>query len=369
MVCVKTKESNHDFKTEGIEVVINEDKVTAKETSLGADQGVGLAIMLTIMENKNLQHPDIEFLFTIEEETTFKGAITFPYNQVESKRMINLDNCKDDSIFIGSNGDICNEFSLECIVISNNLPSYKITIDNLVGGNSSENISLSKNNAIMNLIKLLKNKNIYLSKINGGKNENDIANFCEVIIHTKLNLEKEFKKENIKIEKINNFESFSKKDTKRIIKQVLKLKSGYLFGKNVSANLGVIKTEENKVKMQYIIRSQHENKLESRNKKIKRQNNCIVKEIYRDEIWQPLTNSKLLNQYKEVYFQDYKEYPKEEIYPGTIECAAIKDKIKNLDIISIGSNIKNFHTTKETTCINSWLKTYKLLIKFLQEIE
>ena len=77
-------------------MIIDGDKVTAKDTSLGADQGVGLSMMLTIMEDNNLRHPDLEFLFTTEEETTFNGAVTFPYSQIESKRLINLDNSKDN---------------------------------------------------------------------------------------------------------------------------------------------------------------------------------------------------------------------------------------------------------------------------------
>ena len=96
MVCVKSKDSNHDFENDGIEVIIDGDKVTAKDTSLGTDQGVGLSMMLTIMEDNNLRHPDLEFLFTTEEETTFNGAVNFPYSQIESKRLINLDNSKDN---------------------------------------------------------------------------------------------------------------------------------------------------------------------------------------------------------------------------------------------------------------------------------
>ena len=79
MVCVKTEESNHDFDKDGIKVLIDGDIVTANDTSLGADQGIGLSIMLALMEDRNLKHPDLEFLFTTEEETTFNGVVNFPY--------------------------------------------------------------------------------------------------------------------------------------------------------------------------------------------------------------------------------------------------------------------------------------------------
>ncbi len=134
MVCVKNKDSNHDFQNDGIEVIIDGDKVIAKDTSLGADQGVGLSMMLTIMEDKNLLHPDLEFLFTTEEETTFNGSVNFPYSKVESKRLINLDNSKDNSIFIGADGDICNEYTYNGELIENDLPSYKILINGFPGG-------------------------------------------------------------------------------------------------------------------------------------------------------------------------------------------------------------------------------------------
>ena len=87
MVCVKKESSNHDF-SKGIDVIIDGDKVTAKDTSLGADQGVGLALMLTLIEDNTLKHPDLEFLFTVEEETTFKGALTFPYDSISKPSKI-----------------------------------------------------------------------------------------------------------------------------------------------------------------------------------------------------------------------------------------------------------------------------------------
>ena len=110
MVCVKKNNSMHNFETDGIEVIINGDEVTAKDTTLGADQGVGLAMMLTIMEDNNLKHPDIEFILTTEEETTFNGADNFSYEIIKSKRLINLDNDKDDTVVIGSDGDILEDF-------------------------------------------------------------------------------------------------------------------------------------------------------------------------------------------------------------------------------------------------------------------
>lgn len=370
MVCTKSKNSNHDFDNDGIEVIIEGDKVTAKDTSLGADQGVGLSMMLTIMEDNNLKHPDLEFLFTTEEETTFNGAVNFPYSQVESKRLINLDNSKDNGIFIGADGDVCNEYTYNGELIVNDLPSYKILIDGFLGGNSGEDVNLSKNNAITTMANLLIDKDIFIKSIDGGTSENDLATFCEVIINTSINVNDIFKGLNATIDKFDNKISFSKEDTKNILNEILDLKCGYITKNMASANLGLIKTSDNKVSIYYVFRSVDENELEMINNESKKLNNNFnVNEVYTDSIWKADYESELLRQYKELYFKEYSEYPLEEIWHGGIECASIKKRIDGLDIISIGSIIRKYHTVDELTFISSWIKTFNLLIKFLEVVD
>ena len=367
MVCVRSEDSAHDFRNNGIDVIINGDKVTAKDTSLGADQGVGLAMMLTIMEDNSLKHPDIEFLFTTEEETTFNGAVTFPYSKVESKRLINLDNSKDSSIFIGADGDICNEYIYTGKLIKNDLPSYKVLMDEFPGGNSGEDVNLSESNAITTMANLLKDKDIFIKSINGGTSENDLATYCEIVISTNLNVNNIFKELNVKIAKVDNEVSFSKEDTQNILKEILDLKCGYISKNMASANLGLIRTSDNKVSIYYVFRSMDENELEMINNESKNLNNNFnVSEVYTDSIWKVDYESKLLRQYKELYFNEYSEYPLEEIWHGGIECSSIKKRIDGLDVISIGSTIKKYHTINEETFISSWVKTFNLLIKFLE---
>ncbi len=369
MVCVKSKDSNHDFDNDGIEVIIDGDKVTAKDTSLGADQGVGLSMMLTIMEDNHLNHPDLEFLLTTEEETTFNGAVNFPYFKLESKRLINLDHSKDNGIFIGADGDICNEYTYNGKLILNDLPSYKILIDGFPGGNSGEDVRLSEKNAITTMANLLKNKDVFIKSIDGGTSENDLATFCEVVINTNLNVNNIFEGLNATIDKIDNKISFSKEDTKNILNEILDLKCGFITKNRASANLGLIKTSDNKVNIYYVFRSMNESELEMINNESRILNNHFnVNEIYTDSIWEVDYESKLLCQYKELYFKEYSEYPLEEIGHGSIECSAIKKRIEGLDIISIGSTIKKYHTIDEVTFISSWIKVYSLLIKFLETL-
>ena len=365
MVTLKDQNSNHNFSGDGIDVLFDGDRVYAKDTTLGADQGVGLAIMLTIMENDTLIHPDIEFLFTTEEETTFNGIINFPYSEVKSKRIINLDYHSDDRVIVASDGDVYNEYLYHGTIINNNLPSYKIELINYPSGNSGVEIELSKKNAIYELAKLLKDKEVFISCINGGTFENDIASSCSAIIHTDFDIES-LSSENIIIEKVNNNASFTLEDSKNIINEILELKSGYLSNSS-SANLGKICTSNDTVNISYLIRSIDLDELNTINQDTKRLNNNFeVKEVYFDSIWRKRDSSVLLDKYKKIYYDLYGEYPIEDICHGGTECSVLNKNICDAEVISIGANMNHIHTIKEETFISSWKKEYQLLVKLLE---
>ena len=366
MVCVKKEGSSHNFNSDGIDVVVNDDEVTARDTSLGADQGVGLALMLTLIEDNTLDHPDLEFLFTVEEETTFKGAITFPYDKVFSKKMINLDYCMDNAIVVASAGDKVDEYIYEGKLSKKNLNSYKLTIKDLSGGNSGENIEASGHNAIITLINSLLEKDVYIKSINGGTFENDVATNCEIILQSDLDLISEFSNSSIKVEKIDDDESFSLEDTKNIINQILELKSGFI-SKTASGNLGMIKTIDNKVVITYLYRSTNEEELNSFYDNINNEKyNFRINKLYDDRIWKLNKDSYMFNKYKEIYNNLFHDNPIEIIAQGGLEIASIQKRIDGLDIISIGANMKNIHTVDEITYISSWEKLYDIIINLLK---
>ena len=366
MVCVKKEGSSHNFNSDGIDVVINGDEVTSKDTSLGADQGVGLALMLTLTEDNTLDHPDLEFLFTVEEETTFKGAITFPYDKVSSKKMINLDYSMDNAIVVASAGDKVDEYIYEGKLSKKDLDSYKLTIKDLCGGNSGENIEASGHNAIITLINSLLDKDIYIKSINGGTSENDVATNCEIVLQSDLDLISEFSNSSIKVQKIDNDESFSLEDTKNIINQILELKSGFI-SKTASGNLGMIKTIDNKIVITYLYRSTNKEELNSFYDNINNEKyNFRMNKLYDDKIWKLNKDSYMFNKYKEIYNNLFHDNPIEIIAQGGLEIASIQKRIDGLDIISIGANMENIHTVDEITYISSWEKLYDIIINLLK---
>ena len=360
MVCVKTSDSNHDFLNEGINVVIDNDKVTAKDTSLGADQGVGLAIMLTLIEDKTIKHPDLEFFFTVEEETTFKGVINFDYSKLQSKLLINLDYDNDKEVVIGSAGDFVNEYKYSGTLTTKDMPSYRVIVDGFKSGNSGVDINASSDSAIYEVARLIKDKEIYIKSINGGSFENDLASSCEVVLQSSLDIYSLFDGYSVTV--IDNNESLSLNDTSNIINEILSLKGGY-FSKTASCNLGTIRTNNNETSILYLIRSTDINEIEAISDNTKKLNynfECDLK--YKDSIWKPDMDSRLLKKYKEVYYSLYNEYPNEVICQGGVEAGSIKKRTMGMDVISFGANMDNIHSTKEVTYISSWEKIFNILV-------
>lgn len=383
MVCVKKENSNHNFEVDPIEIVKNGNIISAKDTSLGADQGIGLSIMLLILESSEITHPDLECLFTSEEETTFNGAVNFDYSKLKGRKLINLDHCKDDSVVIGCDADICNKYIFEGEFITSDIPSYKINISNVKGGNSGIEIERSSESAIIIMAKLLQElqieEDVLIYQISGGKSEGDIATSCECIIKTKIkNLENKIKENlsekniDIQIDKLINDLSFSLEDSKKIINEIINLKQGLITTKNniiTSGNIGIIETAQNKVIITGILRSIEETDLQKQNAEnyiISKINDFIVKEIYQDSAWIPNINSKLKESYANSYCKINGEYPNFEITHGGLECSCIAKRIPGLDIISIGSIIEDFHTINEKMYISSCEKTIKTLFAFLE---
>lgn len=236
-----------------------------------------------------------------------------------------------------------------------------------MGGNSGENIKQSENNAIFSLIQILRDKDVLIKSINGGTSENDVATYCEIELNSKLDLIKEFSNnKNIDVLKTSNCICLNKENSKELLDVILTLKSGFLTDK-ISGNLGLIKTNDNLISISYICRCLDSEELEKFIDKINKKLNIFECErVYNDPALIPYNESYLLELYKSIYYKNIGCYPKEDICHGGNECACISKYSGIKDIISIGPNIENFHTSKEKTYIDSILKIYNLLVEMLE---
>jgi dipeptidase D len=190
MVHQKNADTVFDFDTQGIEMYVDGDWVRAKGTTLGADNGLGVATIMAILESKDIQHPAIEALFTIDEETGMTGAMGLKGGLLNGEILLNLDTEEDDEIDIGCAGgvDVTAERGYEEEDVPENSLAYNITVKGLNGGHSGMDIDkgLGNANKIMNrlLFDGFENWGLQVAEINGGSLRNAIPreSFAKVII-------------------------------------------------------------------------------------------------------------------------------------------------------------------------------------------
>ncbi len=189
MVPSKTKESQHNFELDPIDAYIDGEWVTAKDTTLGADNGMGVAMALAVLASNNIKHNDIEVLITTDEEAGMSGAFGLEGNELNAEILLNLDSEEDDEVCIGCAGGINTNIKYHYNKVAANLNSvtFKIELKDLFSGHSGVDIPLGRANAIKEIAHLLvelKNSIDYdLVSISGGKLRNVIPSYCEAVIN------------------------------------------------------------------------------------------------------------------------------------------------------------------------------------------
>jgi len=188
MVIEKNVRTDHDFDHDPIEPVIKENWVKAKGTTLGADDGIGIAAVLAILSSDKIEHPALECLFTVEEETGLTGAKNMKPGFFKGKMLINLDSEDEGEIFIGCAGgiDTVGELGIKREKIYDSLKSIQIDVSGLIGGHSGDDIHKGRANSIKILTRLLwqlkKQCAVRLHSLSGGNLRNAIPREAKAII-------------------------------------------------------------------------------------------------------------------------------------------------------------------------------------------
>ena len=193
MVCEKNGDVEHDFMTDPIQTYVDGEWLKAKGTTLGADNGIGIAMALAAITDPNLQHPAIECLFTVDEETGLTGAMKLQDGMLRSKRLINLDSEDDGQIFIGCAGGIDTLAKMHYepihnsqITNNNSQIAIRLSVSGLVGGHSGDDINKGRANAnqmiVWFLARIWPQTEVQLASINGGNLRNAIAREAEAVL-------------------------------------------------------------------------------------------------------------------------------------------------------------------------------------------
>lgn len=404
MVCEKNSDVQHDFDNDPIQPYVDGDWVKAKGTTLGADNGIGVAAALAVLESKEVQHGPLEFLFTLDEETGLTGASNLKPGFVKADILLNLDSEEDGSFYIGCSGgkDTEGKFSYSKESIPENSMAYKIKVTGLKGGHSGLDIHLGRGNAIKILSRLLWNLqnqfNIRLSKIEGGSKRNAIPReaFAEIIVDKSKADELEgfvnyyngmVKSENstvepnlkVDFERLSSLPEFviNKSTQMNLLNALYALPHGVI---KMSVDLpDLVETSTNLATItfgdQIVVGTSQRSSVESEKEDIVAMNRCVFllanAEVKHGEGypgWKPDVNSEILKVMKEVYKNKFGKEPEVKAIHAGLECGIIKEKYPSMDMISFGPTIMGAHSPDEKVQISTVQKFYDLLIEVLKNI-
>ena len=404
MVAQKNSDVDFDFDTQGINMVIDGDWVKAKGTTLGADNGIGVSAIMAVFASKTIQHPDLEALFTMDEETGMTGAQELKSGLLNGKIMLNLDSEEDDEMTIGCAGgvDVLVEGKYKEKEMEGDITSYELFVSGLAGGHSGIDIHLYKGNAnkIMNrlLLKFNNKLKIGVNSIEGGSLRNAIPRESKCIFTIKSDkkekmfnifekvkneLLKEYKTKeaNLKIEIKETGTHKTVLIGKKLKKTLYALQSGWngVFRMSpdveglvqTSTNMARVFIKEGKITVDNLTRSSIESEkfelartIESTFKlagfKVKFEGSYPG--------WQPDVKAAINSSMIEVYKKNFGAEPKISACHAGLECGLIKEKYPDVDMISFGPNIRNPHSPDERVQISSVQKFWKLLIDTLLNI-
>ncbi|OIO99483.1 MAG: cytosol nonspecific dipeptidase [Bacteroidetes bacterium CG2_30_32_10] len=402
MVPQKNTDTVHDFEKDPISLRIDGEWVKAKGTTLGADNGIGVAAAMTILESNDIEHGPIECLFTIDEETGMTGAFGLKSGLLKGDILLNLDSEDEGELYIGCAGGINTSAVFkykEDKVIANSI-AYIITVKGLKGGHSGLDINLGRGNSNKIMIRLLwlarKKMKLQLASIEGGNLRNAIPRetFATIVIPaTEEKAFNNFIKEysnyikdqylsadpdlNIVVTKTNlPTTTIDETTANNLINAVYGCPNG-VIGMSVdipelvetSSNLAVVKSEKGNIEVMCLLRSS----VEQAKDDLANQIECVfsnagakVEHSGGYPGWKPNVTSEILTLSKLIYHKLYKKEPAVKAIHAGLECGLLGTTYPKWDMLSFGPTIRSPHSPDERVNIPSVEKFWNFLINILK---
>lgn len=402
MVCQKTPESNIDFAKDGLDLYVDGDYLKAKDTTLGADNGIAVAIILAILDSNDISHPPIEAVFTTDEEIGMIGARALDMSVLSGKRMINLDSETENIVTVSCAGG--SDFRVSIPIVRSTVQGTKITLDikGLQGGHSGVDIKNNRENANMIagrvLNELTSKFDFGIISINGGDKSNAIPNRCIVelcvpspneFINSAKNCFDIIKNEIadregdfealVLTDKTDKFNVFANDIKEKIIYTLLCVPNGItemsaeITGLvQTSLNLGILVTNDQNIILHFALRSNKKSALlflEQRLMAFFKNLDIKYETFGHYPPWEYRSVSPLRELYCDIYSSNFGENPKIVAIHAGLECGVFDDGIKDLDCISIGPNLHDVHTVRERLSISSTQKIYKIVVELLGKLK
>jgi dipeptidase D len=404
MVCEKNSDIVHDFDKDPIQAWIDGEWVKAKGTTLGADDGIGIAAELAILEANDIEHGPIECFFTIDEETGLTGAFGLKSDLLKSNILLNLDSEDEGELFIGCAGgkDTLANLHFSKENVPDNITAFKITVGGLKGGHSGDDIQKGLGNANKILNRLLWNStNRYgmrLSVFDGGNLRNAIAREAYAIIAIPAKSQSKF------IKYVEDFEKTIQKEFKitepdlevkaysiqipefliditsqnKLLNTVYACPHGVIAWSaeipnfvETSTNLASVKI----LKDEFLITTSQRSSVESAKKDICDMVASVfklagakVKHTDGYPGWKPNPDSEIVEITENSYKKLFNQQPKVRAIHAGLECGLIGHTYPKMDMISFGPTLRGVHSPDERLNIETTKKFWDLLIDVLESI-
>lgn len=399
MVCQKNNDTEFDFDTQGIRMVTDSDWVMAEGTTLGADNGIGVAAIMSILESKEIDHPELEALFTIDEETGMTGAFGLKPGALSGDILLNLDTEEDDEIDIGCAGGMDVTATGQFITESYSGIGIQIEIKGLRGGHSGIDIHEGRGNANVILTRFLflgLNDDIRLVNINGGGLRNAIPREAKAVVVFTQGSHFLQQAEQLKVEILHEYLTLeptleinispsevnaaimNTADSGSFIRSLKVARNGvFRMSPTVpglveaSNNIARVTLDDGKITVMNLTRSS----VDSTKQAVAEQLRAAF-ELSRMEVtysgsypgWQPNPHSSIVELMQRIYVNKFGSAPKVVACHAGLECGIIGAHYPKMEMVSFGPTIQGAHSPEERVNIKSVGKFWSYLLDILKEI-
>ncbi|MDD6327653.1 MAG: aminoacyl-histidine dipeptidase [Eubacteriales bacterium] len=412
MVCEKETDCDIDFSKDGLRLMLSGNEISADKTTLGGDDGIGVAIMLAILDAEDIAHPPIEAVFTVDEEIGMLGAAGLDYSKLSAKRMLNLDSEEEGHLLVGCAGGATAvlRVPVEFEVFSGSYSMVKITVSGVTGGHSGVEINRQGANAAKLLGRLMKalydRTTVRFVELHGGMKDNVImkeaSTQCILVEEDgeeKLNelveqylqiYQNEYGKTDeqlaVSVEvlvpwrKRAEMVCMSHASTRHVIDVLVALPNGVqCMSRDIeglvqsSLNLGIIKTLDGNAQGNVLLCSSVRSSVSSEKEELIERIKSIADLVGGDvtirgdyPAWEYKQESKLRELMTDIYQTMYGKKPVVEVIHAGLECGLFSDAISGLDCVSYGPWIYDIHTTKERLLVDSVQRVWEYTIEVLK---
>ncbi|MCL2290156.1 MAG: aminoacyl-histidine dipeptidase [Bacteroidetes bacterium] len=404
MVCEKNNDTKFDFDKDPIQPYVDGEWLKAKGTTLGADDGIGVAIQLALLEANDIEHGPMECLFTVDEETGLTGAFNLEAGFMKGKMLLNLDSEDEGEFFIGCAGGKDTQAILDLEwedKVPKDFIAYNIYVKGLQGGHSGDDINKGRGNAVKLLNRILWNAyqdlDLFIAEMDAGNLRNAIAREGNVHIIIPKENKKAFEKYLQEMDKTYKEElhvtdpgvtvTFEEaKMPKKILNELLQIdlmNALYVCPHGVlamsqdipgfvetSTNLASVKFKDGKI----LISTSQRSSVESKKQDAVDMVSSTFYTIGADDVkigdgypgWEPNPNSEVLKVLTQAYRNLFKKEPEAKAIHAGLECGLFSEKYPGLDMVSYGPTLRGVHSPEEKLKIDTVQQVWDLTVEFLK---